>query len=154
MIFHRTERFFRGALMLALLLLILGGCVANYGRLKLDPELARTFAQGEALPGYVYYYAGRMGMPNVIIGVKEGFTFTSRFWRTVDVKAGELRTLSQRMFPYANETERAYYVMAPDGTSAVIWYSLYPAEGPVVKFGEGNTVQVFQPSYDDGFSVF
>ena len=40
------------------------GCFDNYCRLKMDSDVEKNFATGDPMPGYVYYYAGRLGMPD------------------------------------------------------------------------------------------
>ena len=56
------------------LLFTIGSCsMANYGKLKSEPEVTQAFEAYQILPGHKYYYWGTASRPVAIAGIKENY---------------------------------------------------------------------------------
>jgi len=104
-----------------------GGCsLANYGKLKSDPAVARAFENYQVLPGYKYYYRGTFSQPFVIIGIKENFELHSKLWVAVDPQSKDFRTVIERIsLQGAGGTVQPWGLTIFDasGRDIGVWYS-------------------------------
>jgi len=120
-------RFFSAIVVCFIALATFGGCsLANYGRLKSDPAVTRTFENYEAMPGYKYYYRGTFSRPFVIIGIKENFELDSKLWVAVDPQSKDFRTVIERIsLQGAGGTVQPWGLTIFDasGRDIGVWYS-------------------------------
>ena len=63
--------------LIAVLLLAVVGCAANYGSFTLDAGVTHDFEAGVIRPDYQYYYAGRENMPYAIIAIDRRYSVPS-----------------------------------------------------------------------------
>jgi hypothetical protein len=108
------------ALLAAVVLGLLTGCLANYGRLEIDRSVEQSFRNHDMLDGYRYYHSGRENKPSAIIGIDPAFQFSSKFWTAIE--PSQFATMVGRMHPDYGFLYGAY-ILAPDGRRAGVWYS-------------------------------
>lgn len=123
---HRG-RFFPAIIIYLTVLSALGGCsLANYGKLKSDPEVTRAFENNQVMPGYKYYYRGTFSQPFVIIGIKESYELDSDLWVAVDPQSKDFRTLIERIsLQGAGGTVQpwGFIIVDASGRDVGVWYS-------------------------------
>jgi hypothetical protein len=116
---------------MALLLLIIGvgGCAHNYGRLQPSSAVTAIFKADQVLPDHKYYFCGPDGRPDAIIAVNADFSLVSDQWTAFEPTPPRLRNLMDyaqtyygtdvRHFPYG------YKILTPDGRKVGVWYSIW-----------------------------
>lgn len=138
-------------LLLALSLLLLGGCAGTVppgekGSLILADEVTKLFEANTVLPDHVYYYSGPEAEPEAIIAIRTGFAFQGNYWYQVAISQEQLKAWNRRI-DNAHRIRLSYKgarIMAPDGRQAGVWYSL--AEHTVIRFPDANTILMYTPS--------
>jgi len=107
---------------------ILSGCFENYGRLRHNDEVTRTFQTYQVKPDYKYYYYGRTNMPYAVVGIDREYQMRSRIWREVDQDTEKFKEMvfwvwdDYRYYNQRNFTKGAD-ILDPDGKKVGIWYS-------------------------------
>ncbi|MFZ0240986.1 MAG: hypothetical protein WAL90_05005 [Desulfobacterales bacterium] len=139
-------------LLAAVALALLGGCLANYGRLNTSSDVTQAFKNRQMIAGYRYYYSGRENKPSAIIGIDPAFEFSSRFWTALepsqfDAIVGRV-SIPEYGFVYGA------YILAPDGRRAGVWFSW--VRNFTAKF-EDDRIMVFSPEpyadADGGYDI-
>ncbi|MCB2149729.1 MAG: hypothetical protein KQI81_24835 [Deltaproteobacteria bacterium] len=104
-------------------MLLLAGCMKNYGRFNLDPQVDRDFRTGTVQPEFQYYYAGRDTMPYAIIGIDRGYSVPSRYWIPFAPKPAQFKEMSGNMFNEIRDEPYGAHILDPDGKVIGVWYS-------------------------------
>jgi len=80
------------------ILAALSGCgVADYGKLKSNPEVAKDFQAYKPLPAHKYYYRGTQSRPSVVAGISENYVLSSKLWVEIDPGSEQFRTIVDRV---------------------------------------------------------
>jgi len=111
-----------------LLPLIALGCAVNVrmGGQKISGEVTQIFESYQVLPGHRYYHIGWDTRPYAIVGLKEPYHMTSKFWFEFDA---EPETLKKRVDAMEIFIERGYnrahgyYLLDKAGNPIGFWYS-------------------------------
>lgn len=139
-----------GRIILALLLLLLGGCASTspreqQGGLVHTDEVTRLFEANTVLPDHVYYYSGPEAEPEAIIGIQGGLAFQGRYWQQIALSQGQLQSWNRRI-DNAHRVRLSYKgarIMSPDERQVGVWYSKY--EHTVIRFPDANTILMYTP---------
>lgn len=139
-----------GHLLVAVLLLLLGGCAATKqqgleGGLVHSDEVGKIFESNTVLPDHVYYYSGPEAEPEAIIGIHASFTLQARYWHQIPLTREQLQAWNRRIdndhrIRFAYKGAR---IMTPDGRQAGIWYSKF--ENTASCFPDGKTIILNTP---------
>ncbi|MGD9174715.1 MAG: hypothetical protein PVF29_11165 [Desulfobacterales bacterium] len=108
--------------------LLISGCFENYGRLKHNDDITRTFQTDQVEPNYKYYYYGRTNMPYAIVGIDRAYHMRSRVWREVDHDTEQFSKMvfwvwDDPRYAYQRNFTRGAYILDPAGKRVGIWYS-------------------------------
>ncbi|MHB8808701.1 MAG: hypothetical protein ACYC9M_01640 [Desulfobulbaceae bacterium] len=147
---HRSSLAPLTGIILALLLLLLGGCAAStpqgqQGGLVPTDAVRIIFESNTVLPNHVYYYSGPEAEPEAIIGIHADFTLQGRYWHKIDLTVEQLQSWNKRI-DNAHRIRFAYKgarIMTPDGRQAGVWYSKFE-ETPLC-FQDKNTILMDTP---------
>ena len=123
-------------------LIILPGCMADYGQLKGDPGLTDVFQDLAALPDYNYYYNGRANVPYAVIGIDPQYEFQDRVWHRIENRADVVKKVAN-IRSWNREWSQGAEIVGPSGEKLGIWFSYY--RQTTVKVGPGNMVAVYSP---------
>jgi hypothetical protein len=133
--------------LLLMLILSLGGCAYNYGRLQPSSAVTAVFKADQVLPDHKYYYTGPDGWPDAIIAVNQDFTLVSDLWTAFEPSPKRLRDLmdyaqshfgtNTHHFPYG------YHILAPDGRKVGVWYSIW--DWTTIEMRSDSTVVIYPP---------
>ena len=130
-----------------LLLLIVGmltGCAAGYGRIQHDDEVTRMFTSGDLPQDYVYYFNGRDHIPYALIGISPEYRHISNLWDEVDPKSDEFRSMVDNMWqPAGQYYTSGAYILDNNGNRIGIWLAKY--HFATVELGQDNEVTVHSP---------
>ncbi|WP_319405662.1 hypothetical protein [uncultured Desulfosarcina sp.] len=108
---------------LVALMLLLTGCMKNYGRFNLDRQVERDFRTGTVQPEFQYYFAGRETMPYAIIGIDRSYTVPSRYWIPFYPEPETLRKMSGNVYNAYSDRPYGAFILGPDGKTIGVWYS-------------------------------
>jgi len=123
-------------------LMIIPGCMADYGSLKGDPALTDVFLNEEALPDYDYYYNGRANVPYAVVGIDPQYEFQDRVWHRIETRADVVKK-AVNIRAVDREWIQGAEIVDPSGKRIGIWFSWY--RHTTVKFGSENKVWVYSP---------
>jgi hypothetical protein len=133
---------FRAAVMAVSVLLILPGCMSNYGRLKTNPDLTDAFTNQRALPDYNYYYCGRENLPYAVVGIDPAYQFEDRVWFKIETKE-EVYKKAAGILAWNDIWSKGAEILDPSGNRIGIWFSYY--QHTTIKVGPENKVAVYNP---------
>jgi hypothetical protein len=136
-------------LALWVLLLLVPGCMANYGSMERSQKINEAFESHQVLPDYNYYYTGGQNNPRVIMGIHKDYTLKTSSWTPMGSLTSD--TLKKRVDGMTNEGQglKAYgwVIFSPNGEKVGVWYSML--DQTTVKFGENKEIFVSQPKWED-----
>jgi hypothetical protein len=139
------------AALLLVLILSLGGCAHNYGRLQPSSAVTAIFKTDRILPDHKYYFAGPDGWPDAIIAVNKEFTLVSDQWTAFEPTPRRLRNLMDyAQTHYGTDTHHfpyGYKILAPDGRKVGVWYSIW--DWTTIEMPADNEVMIYPPLTKD-----
>ena len=102
---------------------MLAGCLENYGRLKRDRQIQRTFETYQVPTDLNYYFHGVSSYPDAIMGLDPDYKLRSRIWRTVDPNTERFRRMVY--WVWTDYWFRPYgaHILDPDGRHIGIFYT-------------------------------
>ncbi|MFU8768120.1 MAG: hypothetical protein ACNA7H_00135 [Desulfotignum sp.] len=122
-------------------------CMGSYGRLVTSPVTLDQYQQ-PALPADLhYYYCGRAGLPDAVVGLTGTYVFNDRLWFRIDTMEAvyeKIRNLSD-LHPDAT-TMRVADILDPGGEWIGLWFSYYH-HTPVRVDPRTGVLDIFSP-YD------
>ena len=136
---------YASAITLMFVSMLISGCFENYGRLKHNAAVTRTFQTYQVAPNYKYYYYGRTNMPYAIVGIDRAYHMRSRVWREVDRDTEQFQRMifwvwDDIRYAYQRNFTRGADILNPEGKRVGIWYSgLWWA---AIRFEEDNRIVV------------
>ncbi len=130
---------------------IFSGCGGTYGRLRPSPEITQVFLQKQMLPGYNYYYDGRKAIPYAVVGIRDDYVFTSKFWTPIEKDSGQFGRLLDWLYGSEMWDPRGAEILDPEGNPIGIWFSAYTYTR--VEFGPEKQVNVFSPYIPSRHSI-
>jgi len=121
----------------SIIIAALSGCsMSNYGQLKSNKEVTRTFENYQILPNCKYYYRGTYSRPIAIIAIKENYTLNSNLWVEIDPHSKDFRTLIDRVsFQGSGSTVQpwGFDILDHSGADVGVWYSAIRAAAVDIK---------------------
>jgi len=126
---------------------MIAGCMGSYGKIVSNSETQKQYYTENLTDTYQYYYSGRSGLPNAVVGIDPKYRFQSRMWfpiDTMDQVYQKIRNLSD-LHPDANRM-RAADILDHEGNLIGVWFSYYYYT-PVRVDPETGMVEIFNP-YD------
>jgi len=134
-----------------MMILRIGGCAHDYGRLQPSSAVTAIFKTDRVLPDYKYYYAGPDGWPDAIIAVNKEFTLVSDQWTAFEPSPQRLRNLTdyaQSLYGTdAHHYPYGYKILAPDGRQVGIWYSIW--DWTTIEMRSNGEVVIYPPPTKD-----
>jgi len=128
-------------------------CGGSYGSLKSDERITRAFKNYDLPEGYTYYYYGYEIEPDVILGIKDGYTLQTKLWKPLTYSQDQLKRRIDRMRHKIRSTPwgGGAAIVTPSGTPIGIWYSRF--QFTTVKITGPKTLMVYPPHdrYDHMF---
>ncbi len=117
----------RTVIVLFFVFVALGACtMANYGKLKSDPEVARQFQAYRVLPHHNYYYRGTFGQPVAIVGIDDKYRLQSKLWLKIDPASKDFRTLIEKVSLQGGGgviQPWGFAILDAAGNRVGVWYS-------------------------------
>ena len=140
-------RLFPAIILFFMALTALGGCsMANYGKLKSNPDITRAFEAYQIMPDHKYYYRGTQSRPFVIVGINENYELNSKLWVAIDPQSKDFRTLIDRVSIQGSGTTTrpwGFVILNPAGRDVGVWYSAIRAAA--VEINENNQIVNLSP---------
>ncbi|MFH2092992.1 MAG: hypothetical protein ABIJ31_11570 [Pseudomonadota bacterium] len=132
------------------------GCMELYGRIKPNPGVEKIFKARSGLPDYNYYYTGRPGLPDAVIGIDKKYLFNARVWGKIESHKDVYHKIYHLNYtPSGDSTLNGGDIIDNNGMIIGIWFSYY--DQAVVKKHSNGMVEVFTPydpnSDDHGFDA-
>ena len=145
---NRTSRrrLLSGYVTVALCLFIaalVSGCLANYGRLNWDSQVAAQFQANESQEDFNYYYFGVGNRTFAMAGISDKYSMDSKMWRQVQPDTQDFKDLISRAWVnsyYAPYDPRGAHILDPQGNRVGSWYS--SLRFVTVKFSEDNRIVI------------
>jgi hypothetical protein len=141
---YRYEYFFiRFALTLTFLTL-LTGCFANYGKYRLNRDVAKMFETLQVPSEYKYYYAGSFKNPDALMGLHRDYTLNNDLWKETEMDSKQLKKWIDEinLVGYLSSAY-GHLILDPNGKTIGIYYSKW--DGGPVKMEPGNQVVIHLP---------
>jgi hypothetical protein len=126
-------------------LVTLGGCsTAQYGQLKSNPDVTRSFKAYQFLPDHKYYYRGVSSRPIAIAGINKSYKLNLKLWVEIDPESDDFRILIDRVsFQGMGRTVEpwGFTILDKNGNVVGIWYSALRAAAVEIE-DDGQIVQL------------
>ena len=110
-------------MMLAAVLLLLGGCATSGGRLQNSAEVTELFEKKQILDGYQYFFSGFAEIPYGIVGISTDYHLYTRMWEPFTPDPELLGQLIYRMQNVYDTPPRGAWILDPEGKRVGFWYS-------------------------------
>ena len=110
-----------------LLLVMLSGCLSNYGQIKRNIEITDAFEANQVPSNYKYYYWGRTNQPYVVMGIDPDYNLQSRLWREVESDTEQFKEMVSWVWWetwHYPKYPRGADIVDPTGKKIGIWYSI------------------------------
>ncbi len=124
----------------SLLMILLSGCMGNYGRLNRNPEVFQAFENNHVPTDYRYYYYGFDTRPYVIIGVEPKYDAASRMWQEVEPNTEQFKNMTIWIWEDYGYSRYGARILDPSGNPVGILFS--SIQEISVKFSADNHLTV------------
>ena len=118
---YRLNKYMPLATVLIALMLI-AGCTANYGSLKLDTQVQQAFESNQVPSNYKYYYYGN-SEPYVIFGIEPDYEMDSHMWREVSPDTAEFKEMTRWIWEDYGYKKFGADILNPQGVKVGIMYT-------------------------------
>lgn len=105
---------------------LIAGCSADYGRIRWDEDITRSFKTHQVQTDYNYYYYGIGMRVFAVVGLDPELEMQSRIWRELSPDTEELTVAISRIWDnpyYAPYHPRGAYIVNPAGEKVGVYYS-------------------------------
>ena len=107
-----------------LILIVVHGCSADYGRLNRSKEITQSFESYHIFPHHRYYYQGSENRPYAIVALDQDYEIRSKFWNEFDPDPEKLK---RRVDAAYRDRDTLYpfgaYLLDTDDRRIGMWYS-------------------------------
>jgi hypothetical protein len=76
-------------------MIVMSGCLENYGRLQRSTEVQTMFETGQLPSEYNYHFFGSRNHPDAVMGLKPDWTLRSKMWRKVELSTEEFKYMTK-----------------------------------------------------------
>jgi hypothetical protein len=132
-------------ILLALSLMTAAGCMQSYGRLSSNPVILEHYQTGNLAESYDYYFSGRPGLPDAVVGIDGNYRLKGRLWFKIEPMSqvyDKIRRLSD-LNPDAT-TLRTADILDDQGKKIGVWFSYYYYTAVRID-PETGTVEIMEP---------
>ena len=122
---------------------------AQYGSIKPNGKVMKSFETYEVKPDLIYYFSGSEMRPTAIIGVDKRLTLNSELWKRIDATQ-ELKVLIQNIKENVSEYEETLHgfdILDNTGKYIGEWFSILGIH-TVIKTGKDNKITITTPPID------
>jgi hypothetical protein len=126
------------------------GCMQSYGKFVSNPVILDRYQTGTLSNTYHYYFSGRSGLPDAVVGIDSNYRLKGRLWFKIETmnqvyeKIGNLSDLN------ADATAlRTADILDHQGNLIGVWFS-YFFYAPVNIDPETRTVEIQDPGIFSG----
>ncbi len=131
------------------IMIMLSGCLQNYGRLNRDIEIQQAFESNQVPPEYEYFFYGNRNWPYAVMGLDRDYNLRSRIWRTVEPDTDEFSHMTRFLWADYNYYPYGANILDPQGQKiGIIYTSSWMAAVKVDK--DSKTVEVMPYIYLGG----
>jgi hypothetical protein len=124
----------------ALVILLLAGCTADYGRLQRDADVKQAFESNQVPSDYKYYYYGFISRPYVVFGIEPKYEMDSHMWRELEPDTAEFEEAIRWIWEDYGYDRFGADILDPSGKKVGIMYtSIYEI---AIEFGPENQIEV------------
>ncbi len=123
-----------------LLLVLLAGCMANYGRINRNAEVYQAFENNQVPTDYRYYYYGFDTRPYVVIGVEPKYDASSRMWREIEPNTDQFKSMVNWIWADYGYSPFGARILDPTGNQVGILLSSIREIS--IKFSDDNHISV------------
>ena len=141
--FNKSRRNIPAIIMLIAGLGFLIACSSNYGVLRTDPEVTKTFKARNPDPGYTYYYFDTQTDPQAIVGIHTDYTLASNVWTKVDLERISVERLFERVLMSPSTLFYGATLISPEGKQMGVWFSA--SSGATIKMRSENVIAYIRP---------
>ena len=78
-----------------IVMIVISGCLENYGKLRRSTEVQKMFETGQLPSEYNYHFYGLRSHPYAVMGLEPGWTLSSKIWRKVELSTEEFRYMTK-----------------------------------------------------------
>ena len=123
------------------IMIMLSGCLQNYGRLNRDADIQQAFESNQVPPEYEYFFYGNPNWPYAVMGLDQDYNLRSRIWRTVEPDSDEFSHMTRFLWADYNYYPYGANILDPQGQKiGIIYTSSWMAAVKVDK--DSKTVEV------------
>jgi hypothetical protein len=115
----------------------------NYGKLKRDRDVNRTFETHKILPDHKYYTSGRSDIPYAIIGIQNIYKLRPGLWQKIKLTKPLLRSWVSQMDNIYGYPPYGSVILDNNGKRIGVWYS--SKQWTTVIIEENNEIAVLTP---------
>jgi hypothetical protein len=137
------RNFARQGFFLFMIILMVSGCLQNYGRLNWDPQVTTAFENHDVSKEFNYYYYAVGNRTFAMAGISTDYHMKSRIWREVqnDTEAfNQLISRAWRNYFYRPYDPQGAHILDPEGQRVGNWYS--SLRFVTVKFADNNRIVI------------
>jgi hypothetical protein len=127
-------------------MMLLVGCLQNYGRIQGNDDLTAAFSERQMLPDYTYYFCGRYNTPWAIIGIAPAYTLKDRMWTKI-TSSESFEDLSENIYYRDRFFARGADMLDPSGNHVGIYYSDFTSTA--IKMLPENGLEIVCPYKDN-----
>jgi hypothetical protein len=77
------------------IMIVMLGCLENYGRLQRSTEVQMMFETGQLPSEYNYHFFGSRNHPFAVMGLQPDWTLRSKMWRKVELSTEEFKYMTK-----------------------------------------------------------
>ena len=106
-----------------IVMIVILGCLENYGRLRRSTEVQKMFETGQLPSEYNYHFFGLQSHPNAVMGLEPGWTLRSQKWRKVELSTEEFRYMTKWVWEDLGYYKYGAEILDPEFVKIGIIYS-------------------------------
>jgi hypothetical protein len=123
-----------------LLVTLIGGCMAKYGRYNRDDQVFEAFNNEQVPLDYRYYYYHSGSQPIAVIGVEKKYDAGSTMWREVEPNTEKFKNMIIWIWEDFGYTRFAARILDPSGVPVGIMFT--SIREVAIKFTDDNRIIV------------
>ena len=124
-------------------LCLLTACSSDYGVLRTDPEVTKTFVSRNPYPDYNYYYTRNAIHPQAIMGLDKEYTLKSDIWTEVDSDSVPLEQLLERLLMSKSQALSGANLISPNDKKMGVWFAT--SSGATIKMRSEYEIEYVRP---------
>lgn len=102
---------------------LIGGCMATFGKLNGSEQAENLFIRHQYLNGHNYYYLGFESEPEAVLALDDRYTLTGKHWKSMSSKTHSLQEMVERM-RFMGCRYKGYFLDEPDDWHRLSGYTI------------------------------